>query len=72
MNRRLAGHMAVSAIDSLRTLSALPSRPNRYAVSAPATAALWFIDPLADTWLRLLVSTHPPIERRIARLHVLH
>jgi len=28
----------------------------------------WFIDPLAHTWFKMLLSSHPDIERRIARL----
>jgi heat shock protein HtpX len=52
----------------LRKLAALPARPNTYALHAPATASLWFIDPLAGTWLHNLFSTHPSTEKRIARL----
>ena len=52
----------------LRKLAALPARPNQYALHAPATATLWFVDPLAGTWLSRIFSTHPPLERRIARL----
>jgi heat shock protein HtpX len=52
----------------LRKLAALPARPNTYALHAPATASLWFIDPLAGTWLHKLFSTHPSTEKRIARL----
>jgi heat shock protein HtpX len=56
----------------LSKLGALPARSNKYALYAPATASLWFVDPLAGTWLHNLFSTHPPIERRIARLERLH
>jgi heat shock protein HtpX len=52
----------------LHKLAALPARPNKYALHAPATASLWFIDPLAGTWLHNLFSTHPTIPRRIERL----
>lgn len=52
----------------LRKLAALPARPNKYAIHAPATASLWFVDPLAGTWLHNLFSTHPDINKRIERL----
>jgi heat shock protein HtpX len=55
-------------IAALRKLAAVPARPNKYALHAPATAALWFVDPLAGTWFRNAFSTHPGIEKRIARL----
>jgi heat shock protein HtpX len=55
-------------IAALRKLAALPARPNQYALHSPATASLWFVDPLAGTWLRNAFSTHPAIEKRIARL----
>jgi heat shock protein HtpX len=55
-------------IAALRKLAALPARPNRYVLHSPATAALWFVDPLAGTWLRNAFSTHPPLAKRIARL----
>jgi heat shock protein HtpX len=56
----------------LRKLGALPARSNQYALHAPATASLWFVDPLAGSWLSRIFSTHPAIERRIARLERLH
>src|ERR1019366_8631731 len=52
----------------LRKLAKVTARPNQYALHAPATAALWFIDPLAGTWLSRIFSTHPDIPKRIARL----
>jgi heat shock protein HtpX len=55
-------------IAALRKLGALPARPNQYALHSPATASLWFVDPLAGTWLRNAFSTHPPLAKRIARL----
>ncbi len=58
-------------IAALRKLAALPALPNQYALHAPATASLWFVDPLAGTWLRNAFSTHPAIEKRIARLEEL-
>jgi heat shock protein HtpX len=39
------------------------------AVHQPVLASMFFVDPLPDTWLGALLSSHPPIERRIARLH---
>jgi heat shock protein HtpX len=58
-------------IAALRKLAALPALPNQYALHAPATAALWFVDPLAGTWMKRLFSTHPEISKRIARLEKL-
>jgi heat shock protein HtpX len=55
-------------IAALKTLAKRPAEANQAAIAAPATAALWFIDPLAGTWLSRIFSTHPEISRRIARL----
>jgi heat shock protein HtpX len=39
------------------------------AAPAPATASLFIVNPLAGaTWLTALLSTHPPMQQRIARL----
>jgi heat shock protein HtpX len=54
-------------IAALKSLSKRPTS-TQVAIAAPATAALWFVDPLVGAWLSHLLSTHPPIERRIARL----
>jgi len=55
-------------ISALRYLQTEGEQPNQIAMHAPATASLWFVDPLAGTWLRHLLSTHPDISKRIARL----
>jgi heat shock protein HtpX len=55
-------------IAALRLLEPYQAHHNNVALRIPATASLWFVDPLAGTWLSRLLSTHPPIERRIARL----
>jgi heat shock protein HtpX len=55
-------------ISALRYLQIEGERPNQIAMHAPATASLWFIDPLAHTWFRLLLSTHPDTASRIRRL----
>jgi len=58
-------------IAALRKLAALPASANAYALAAPATASLWFVDPLGGTFLRNLFSTHPALAKRIARLEAL-
>ena len=55
-------------ISALRYLQAEAEQPNQIALHAPATASLWFIDPLAESWFRRLLSSHPDIAKRIARL----
>jgi heat shock protein HtpX len=55
-------------ISALRRLKTEVEQPNEIAMRAPATASLWFVDPLAGTWLSRLFSTHPGIDKRIARL----
>jgi len=55
-------------ISALRYLQIEGERPNQIAMHASATASLWFIDPLAHTWFRLLLSTHPDTASRIRRL----
>jgi len=58
-----------SMIEALRKLQkATQKKPNQIALNAPATAAMWFIDPLANTWIKSIFSTHPSVEKRIARL----
>ena len=53
---------------ALRKLAAAPAILNKAALHSPAMASLWFVDPLAGTWLSHLFSTHPDISKRIARL----
>jgi heat shock protein HtpX len=55
-------------ISALRYLQTEGEQPNQIAMHAPATASIWFIDPLAGTWLHAIFSTHPEIPKRIARL----
>jgi len=59
-------------IAALRRLSAAQAQPNKAALAAPATAALWFTDPLAGTWLSRIFSTHPLTEKRIVRLEAMN
>ncbi len=58
------GRPLASALDSLqRGVAAVPMAVN------PATASLYIANPLSATGLSSLFSTHPPIPKRIARLH---
>lgn len=41
---------------------------NERAIAHPATASMFMVCPLPETWLRWIFDTHPPIEKRIARL----
>jgi heat shock protein HtpX len=46
-------------------------RPCELALREPVLASMLFVSPLPKTWLGRLLSSHPPIERRIARLRAL-
>lgn len=59
-------------IAALHLLQPCQAHHNDVALRIPATTSLWFVDPLAGTWLSRLLSSHPSIERRIARLERLH
>jgi heat shock protein HtpX len=59
-------------IAALRKLDAFTRRiVNDTALAQPALASLHIVDPFPGTWLSRLFSTHPRIEKRIARLEKL-
>jgi heat shock protein HtpX len=47
------------------------SRRRPYAFAGPATAHLFIVNPLRGGAIRSLLSTHPPIEERVARLRAM-
>jgi heat shock protein HtpX len=49
----------------------MASRVRPYEYAGPATAHLFIVNPLTGSWLTSLLSTHPPVEKRIERLHAL-
>lgn len=64
----LCGHPR-DLISALRRLHALTGRiESDTAVLNPALASLFIVDPLPQSWLGALFSSHPPITDRIARL----
>ena len=50
-------------IAALRLLERYQAHHNDVALRIPATASMWFVDPLAGAWLSRLFSTHQSIER---------
>ena len=44
---------------------------NDLVLTHPATASLFIVDPIPDTWGGRLFASHPPLEKRIARLRIL-
>jgi heat shock protein HtpX len=59
-------------ISVLRYLDQTAERiPSCAAMVSPAAAAVFTVNPLRKSWLGGLVSPHPPVERRIARLEAM-
>ena len=56
-----------SALERIHTGAHI--RPYEYA--GPATAHLFIVNPFTSGWLASLLSTHPPMEKRIERLRAL-
>jgi heat shock protein HtpX len=52
---------------ALSRMSGLP-RSCELAIREPIFASMFFVDPLPRTWIGRLLSSHPPTEKRIARL----
>jgi Zn-dependent protease with chaperone function len=69
-----AREKAIRVIDKLRELRLAQARRvgtahrQHHGSSAAAIASLFIVDPLPNTWLGRLFSSHPTIERRIQRL----
>jgi heat shock protein HtpX len=61
----LTKHPAALA-SALRKIASVSShKPIR---GSPATSHLWIVNPFRQDWFTGLFSTHPPLERRIAKL----
>jgi heat shock protein HtpX len=61
-------HWIASALRKLDKASKVANVP---AEMNPATAPLFFVNPLRDHWAARLFDTHPPVAKRIARLQAM-
>lgn len=58
----------VPVIAALRRTARLSERRSRIARQEACLAPMFFINPLPNDWMAAILSCHPPVEKRIARL----